>query len=121
MGDIFIDEERIKKQFRLFDIRLPEGLELKRHIVLFPPMPCCAQLAAPFWAKVIGSIVSKRDRELLIEITVTLYNQDMDVITECPEGMFLDGGGECEFDVQIPHLIPIPSMYSIKVDIKEEL
>ncbi|MCX8110673.1 MAG: hypothetical protein N3D15_05445 [Syntrophorhabdaceae bacterium] len=114
-------EEMAKRQFKLMDVHLPEDIELKRHVVLFPPMPCCAQLAAPFWAKVIGSIVSKRDMESLIETTVTLYDQDRKVIKECSDCMFLEDGGEVEFDIQIPHLLPIPSMYSIKIDIKEEI
>ncbi len=55
----------------------------------------------------------------MIETTAILYNQDMNVIKEYSESMFLDGRGE--FDVQRPHLTPVPSMYPIKVDIKEEL
>ncbi len=120
MENIF-PEEIAKRQFRLVDVLLPEDMELKKHAVLFPPMPCCAQLAAPFWAKVIGSIVSKRDIELLIETTIILYDQDKNVIKECSDSMFLEEGGEVEFDIQIPHLVPAPSMYSIKVDIKEEM
>lgn len=114
-------EEVAKRQFKLVDIMLPEDIELKRHVVLFPPMPCCAQLAAPFWAKIIGSIVSKRDIELLIETTITLYDQDRNVIRECSDSMFLEDRGEVEFDVPIPHLVPIPSMYSIKIYIKDEV
>ncbi|HOJ72273.1 MAG TPA: hypothetical protein PLR38_10615 [Syntrophorhabdaceae bacterium] len=114
-------EETTKTQLKLVDVLLPEDVELKKHAVLFPPMPCCAQLAAPFWAKVIGSIVSKRDKELLIETTIILYDQDKHIIKECSDSMFLEDGGEVGFDIQIPHLVPIPSMYSIKVDIKEEM
>ncbi len=120
MADIFIEEE-IKKGFKFLDVYLPEALDLKRHVVLFPPMPCCAQLAAPYWAKIIGYIKNKTDKELLIEATVLLYDQDRNIIKECSEDIFLDGIGECEFDIQIPHMVPIPSGYSIKVDIKEEM
>ncbi len=120
MTDFFIEEET-KKRFKFLDAHLPEALDLKRHVVLFPPMPCCAQLAAPFWAKIIGLINNRTDKELLIEATVILYDQYRNIIKECSEDMFLDGISECEFDIQIPHLMPVPSMYSIKVDIKEEM
>ncbi|MCX7965820.1 MAG: hypothetical protein N2596_04265 [Syntrophorhabdaceae bacterium] len=114
--------ERFSKQsLELIEINIPETIELKNHLVLFPPMPCCAQLAAPFWAKIIGSVENKDDKEYLIEIVIKLFDHNKKIFKECSEMMFLENGKTGEFDIQIPHLIPCPSMYSIKINIIEEV
>ncbi|HOJ42791.1 MAG TPA: hypothetical protein PK800_01600 [Syntrophorhabdaceae bacterium] len=96
-------------------------MELKKHVVLFPPMPCCAQLAAPFWAKIIGIIENKAPKEYLIEIVVSLYDTHKTFINKCSETMFLENNKTSTFDIEIPHLTPTPSMYSIKINILEEV
>lgn len=108
-----------KKPFKLIGIDTANSIELKNHTVLFPPTPCCAQLAAPYWTKIIGTVVNKSEEELLIEVVVTLYDEKKDIIKECSDALFLDASGTGEFDINIPHLNPVPIMYSIKIDIKE--
>lgn len=110
-----------EQKLELKDISVPDFIELKKHVVLFPPLPCCAQLAAPFWAKVIGTIENKDEKEYLVEIVITLYDGQNNILKECSEVMFLENEKTGEFDIQIPHLTPCPSMYSIKINLLEEV
>jgi len=110
-----------EQKLEIIDIIVPEHIELKKHIVLFPPIPCCAQLAAPFWAKIKGTIENKDAKEYLIKIAVSLYDGHREEIKKCSETMFLESKRTSEFDIQIPHLNPIPSMYSIEIKIVEEV
>lgn len=110
-----------KQRLEIIDILAPEHIELKKHVILFPPMPCCAQLAAPFWAKIKGIVENKDAKEYLIEIVVSLYDDHRTEIKKCSETMFLESKRTSEFDIQIPHLTPMPSMYSIKINIVEEV
>lgn len=120
MKDNFSDKF-FEQKLELLDIQTPKFITLKKHRILFPPVPCCAQLAAPFWAKAIGSIENKDKKEYLIEIVITLYDSKKTVLNECSDTMFLENGKTGEMDIQIPHLTPIPSMYSIKINILEEV
>lgn len=119
--EINFSDKFFRQKIELIDISVPEYIELKNHLVLFPPIPCCAQLAAPFWAKVIGALLNKDKKEYLVEIVIVLYDDHKKVLKECSEAMFLESGRTGEFDIQIPHLTPIPSMYSMKIQILEEV
>ena len=53
------------------NIHVTEGIILENHIFLVSQLPCCAQLALPYWAKITGRIINNKAEEVLLAIVVT--------------------------------------------------
>lgn len=83
------------------DIYVIEGIALEDHIFLVSQLPCCAQLALPYWAKITGRVINNRVEEMLLAIVVTLFDSDGLMLTEYSDVMALDEGQRGEFEVKL--------------------
>ena len=83
------------------NIYVTEGITLENHIFLVSQLPCCAQLALPFWAKITGRIINNRGEEMLLTATVSLFDNDGLMLADYSDVMALDGGQKGEFEVKL--------------------
>jgi hypothetical protein len=86
---------------RLSFVAAGEDLELGSHAFLRPLPACCAQIASPYWARVIGAISNKGTDEVLARVVVTLFDEEGRALGTHEDFMTLDGGEKSEFDVKI--------------------
>ena len=54
-----------------------KGWRAERLLLLYRPLPCCANAALPFWARVIGTIRNTEGREAYVRVTVEILDQDI--------------------------------------------
>jgi hypothetical protein len=83
------------------NIDIAEGIVLESHIFLISQLPCCAQLALPFWAKITGWIINNKAEEMLLTIVATIFDNDGLALTDYTDLMALDGGQKGEFEVKL--------------------
>ena len=82
-------------------IHIIEGVTLEKHIFLVSQLPCCAQLALPYWAKITGRIVNNQAEEVLLTVAVTLLHNDGSMLADYADVIALDGGQKVEFEVKL--------------------
>ncbi len=90
------------------------GLELGNHAFLRPLPPCCAQIASPYWARIIGAVSNERSDEALIQVIATLFDDDGTVLGTHTDFMVLDGGDKSEFDIKITKFYDHVRMYGLE-------
>jgi hypothetical protein len=73
-------------------IQIADGVELENHVFLVSQLPCCAQIALPFWAKITGRIKNNRTEEVLLNIAVTLFDNAGSPLTDYLDTIVLEGG-----------------------------
>ena len=83
------------------DIHVTVGMVLERHIFLVSQLPCCAQLALPFWAKITGRIINNKAEEVLLTIVATVFDNDGLALADYTDVMALDGGQKGEFEIKL--------------------
>lgn len=98
------------------DIRVSPGIELRSHIFLPSPMPCCAQAALPFWAKVSGKLYSRKQEDILVSAVVTLYDDCGVNIIQYSDTVALEAGEITEFEVKLLEFHDITKSYSITIE-----
>ncbi len=92
-----------------------EGLSLGPHTFVISPLPCCAKIALPYWARVIGSIVNDEADEACVKVTVRLFDENRNPIHENGDFMIIDGKETGEFDVKIVDFLKEARTYDIEV------
>jgi hypothetical protein len=83
------------------DIDIPEGILLESHIFLLSQLPCCAQIALPFWAKITGRIINNQAEEILLTIVITVFDNDGVALAAYTDVVALDAGQKGEFEVKL--------------------
>jgi len=83
------------------DIRIIDGITLENNIFLVSQLPCCAQLALPFWAKITGRITNNRTEEMLLTVVATLLDNNGLPLAEYTDVMALDAAEKGEFEVKL--------------------
>ena len=89
------------QHLRCNDIDVAEGIVLESHIFLVSQLPCCAQIALPFWAKITGRIINNQAEEMLLSIVVTVFDNDGVALAAYTDVIALDGGQKGEFEVRL--------------------
>lgn len=85
----------------LTGIETMPGLELKEPIFLSSLLPCCARLALPFMAKIIGGIRNCTSDDLMIKVAVSLLDAQGAPIAEYFEVLALDADEKGQFEVKL--------------------
>ena len=83
------------------EIDAPENIVLESHIFLVSQLPCCAQLALPFWAKITGRIINNRAEEVFLTIVATVFDNDGSMLGAYTDVIALDEEQEGEFEVKL--------------------
>ena len=83
------------------NINITEGVILESHIFLVSQLPCCAQIALPYWAKITGRIINNKAEEMLLTIVATVFDSDGLALTDYIDVIALDGGQKGEFEVKL--------------------
>jgi len=83
------------------NVDITEGIMLENHIFLISQLPCCAQLALPFWAKITGRIINNKTEEVLLAVVVRVFDSDGSALANCTDVMALDGGQKGEFEIKL--------------------
>jgi len=78
-----------------------DGITLEDNIFLISQLPCCAQLALPFWAKITGRVANSRTEEMLLTVIATLLDKNGLSLAEYTDVIALDAGEKCEFEVKL--------------------
>jgi hypothetical protein len=96
-------------------VRPIPGLDLGSHAFLRPLPPCCAQIASPYWGRVIGVVSNSRADEVLINVTATLFDENGRTLGTHSDFMVLDGGARSEFDIKITTFYDHVGSYGLEV------
>jgi hypothetical protein len=102
------------------NIDIAEGILLENHIFLVSQLPCCAQLALPFWAKITGRIINDKAEEMLLTITATILDNDGSALADYTDVMALDGGQKGEFEVKLIEYYDRATTYSLTIKETEQ-
>jgi hypothetical protein len=80
---------------------VPADIVLESHIFLVSQLPCCAQIALPYWAKITGRIINNQAKEVLLTIVATVFDNDGLTLADYSDVMALDGGQKGEFEIKL--------------------
>jgi hypothetical protein len=98
-----------------------DGIELENHIFLVSQLPCCAQIALPYWAKITGRIRNNLSREVLLNIVATLFDDDDLMLADYTDVIALDSGEQGEFEVKLIEYHDRAKTYAIAIKEMEQL
>jgi hypothetical protein len=115
VNDTICSHDMSFQYLRCNDIDVPEGIVLESHIFLVSQLPCCAQLALPFWAKITGRIINNKAEEMLLTIVATVFDNDGLALTDYTDVMALDGGQKGEFEVKLVEYHDRAKTYTLKI------
>ncbi len=115
--DMMCANDTVFSQLQCGVIRVIDGVELENHIFLVSQLPCCAQIALPYWAKITGRIKNALPREVLLNIVATLFDNDDLMLADYTDVIALDRGEKGEFEVKLIEYHNGAKIYAI--DIKE--
>jgi len=96
-------------------VRTPPGLEVGHHAFLRPLPACCAQIASPYWARVIGDVFNKEGDEVLIHVAAVIFDEHGLSLGEHTDFMVLEAGGKGEFDIKISTFYDNARAYGLEV------
>ena len=102
------------------EIKLPEEVVLENHLLLISQLPCCAQIALPYWAKIMGRIINYRDEEVLLNVAVTLFDHKSP-LTEYTDTIALNAKEKGEFEVRLFEYHNRATAYAILIEELEQL
>ena len=108
-------------QLQLRGIDSGEGVTVESHIFLVSQLPCCAQIALPYWAKIAGRIKSGLDRDVLIRVVVTLFDKYGSALSDYTDMIALDKEERGEFEVKLTEYHDRAETYAIAVYEAEQL
>jgi len=97
-------------------IELADGMDLEYHLFLVSQLPCCAQIALPFWAKITGRIRNDRTEDALLKITVRLLDNDGLPLADYTDVMALDGEQNGDFEVRLIEHEDLAKDYTLTVE-----
>jgi hypothetical protein len=98
------------------DTKIVDGILLEDHLFLLSLLPCCSLLALPFWAKITGRIINEGTEEMLLNIKVTLLDDDGAPLTDYTDMIALDGGEKGEFEVKLIEYHDRAKTYTISIE-----
>jgi len=96
-------------------VRTAPGLEVGHHAFLRPLPACCAQIASPYWARVIGDVLNKGSDEVLIHVAAVIFDEQGLSLGEHTDFMVLDAGCKGEFDIKISTFYDNARTYGLEV------
>ncbi len=91
-----------------------DGIELGDHAFLRPLPPCCAKIASPYWARIIGTVVNTRSDETFVTINATFFDVHGNPVGLHNDFMVLDPGQKGEFDIRISVFYENVSTYGLE-------
>lgn len=97
------------------DVRSTDGIAFEGHVFLLSLLPCCAQLALPYWAKVSGWLTNAREEEAVLNITVTLFDENAKPLADYSDVVAIEPGEKGTFDVKLFDFQTSVQTYTIKV------
>jgi hypothetical protein len=102
------------------DINAPEDIVLESHIFLVSQLPCCAQLALPFWAKITGKIINNRAEEVFLTIVATLFDNDGLMLAAYTDVIALDEEQKGEFEIKLVEHYDRAKTYALTITETEQ-
>ncbi len=82
-------------------VELPEYVEIGKQIFLISQLPCCANLALPYWAKITGDIINRGSDEKLLSVEAVILDQDNNAICSFEDFIALESGSKGKFEILI--------------------
>jgi hypothetical protein len=101
VNDTICSNDTAFQHLKCNNINIAEGVILESHIFLVSQLPCCAQIALPYWAKITGRIINDKAEERLLTIVATIFDSDGLALTDYIDVIALDGGQKGEFEVKL--------------------
>ncbi len=92
------------------------GVELKEPIFLPSLLPCCARLALPFMAKIIGGIRNCTSADVMVKVAVSLLDAQGARVSEYFEVLALDANEKGQFEVKLIDLPDEVTGYRISAE-----
>ncbi len=102
-------------------VEAPEGIVTENHVFLVSQLPCCAQLALPYWAKITGRISNNRSEEVLLGVSVTLLDNKSSMLAAYTDVIALDGQEKGEFEVILVEHHDKAEAYTRTIEQREQL
>ena len=79
----------------------PEGIEIRDILLLTSLLPCCAQIALPYWAKITGTIENSTRDDKTILITASLVSDKGVTVERYSDVVDLEGGESSSFEIKL--------------------
>lgn len=109
------EDRREQKGPELKDVHPAEGIAFEGHVFLLSLLPCCAQLALPYWAKVSGWLRNEREEEAVLSIMVSLLDDNTKPLAEYSDVIAIEPGEKGTFDVKLTDFQNTTRSYTITV------
>ncbi|MBA4389861.1 MAG: hypothetical protein C0399_02865 [Syntrophus sp. (in: bacteria)] len=109
------------RRLQCHDTKIVDGILLENHLFLISLLPCCAQLALPYWAKITGRIMNQRTDEVLLNIMVTLFDDCGSPLTDYTDMIALESGEKGEFEVKLVEYHDRAKTYTILIEETKQL
>jgi hypothetical protein len=119
-NDIICSDGPAIQHLRCNDMHVPEGIVLESYIFLVSQLPCCAQIALPYWAKITGKTINNRAEEVFLDIVATLFDDDGSMLADYTDVMALDGGQKGEFEVKLVEYHDRAKTYALTIKETEQ-
>ncbi len=122
-GNVVDFFRRIKMLTQVRDTEIPcnaveiaEDIELQGHLFLLSLLPCCAQLALPYWAKILGRVFNQRTDEVLLTVKVTLVDGVGSPLAAYTDNVALESGEKGEFEVKLADYQTESAAYRLAIE-----
>ncbi len=102
------------------NIDIIDGVTLENHVFLISQLPCCAQLALPYRAKITGRIKNDMTEDVLLAVTVTLRDNNGLALAEYNDVIAIDEKQKGEFEVKLIEYDDRAKTYSLTVKKTEQ-
>lgn len=103
------------RQLHCLRVELPEHIIVEKQIFLISQLPCCANLALPYWGKIVGDIINLDSEERLLSIEATILDKDDDPICRYTDFIALESGCTGEFEIKVIQYDERAAAYSLAV------
>lgn len=80
---------------------VPDGIEVSDILFLTSLLPCCAQIALPYWAKITGVIRNLTAGDRRIGVTASLVTASGSVAERYTDTVDLEGGERSSFEIKL--------------------
>lgn len=80
---------------------VPDGIEVSDILFLTSLLPCCAQIALPYWAKITGVIRNLTAGDRRIGVMASLVTASGSVAERYTDTVDLEGGERSSFEIKL--------------------
>ena len=106
----------VEKPLQPSGIKLCDDVEIVELLFLSSFMPCCAQLALPYWAKITGTLTNASPEEKTLRIMAILLDGQDQILGEYSDMLILDENESGVFEIKLTQFQNETKGYSLYIE-----